>query len=1245
VANFYLTQLSISFLTQAILALAFGLYLISLKNKTRPTVWLTLTMLGTAGFFWGRLVYKSLAPHSALQPYALFIQYLFVPLLVVPLVLFAYQYPFSLPGQQREYKIAAAVMGIGAVVSLIVTVQLAFVQIESRHGFYINFYILVGNLWVILVLLRRSVLLAETADRRHRLAKLWRPQSRTARGARAFGLATVLIVGAALPSILSEAGLLSRSLGNSVQTIVTLTAVFTFAIIYFNYAPEPTSITAKLVGVTLFTVLTVLGLLSFVVAPFYEQAYQNTTLPATPQTIQISPNQAGGYNITPASYSFTPELGRDLGLANNERVRLTLPFTFPFYDQEWSALYISDNGIVTFGSPFYHRATQFGQQAAIAPLLLDLDPEAGGGIFVAETADSVTITWHEIPARHGTETNTFQLTLYANGRIDLSYVAIATDHSYGTDLLHAPWLAGLLPGRQGQQPANLRLNEDLPYSSPGPVGIIEAYQADFHAYLHQQMLPVVFLVIIASLLVVIGIPRFFRVTLLRPLNTLVAGMEQVNEGNLEVNLPVRFTDEIGFVTQSFNGMVTSIKQADQFKDEFLANTSHELRTPLNGIVGLTESLLAGDAGPLSAEQSQNLEMIAAGSRRLVNLVNDILDFSQLKHSELELRPQPTDLHTLVELILALSEPLVQGKPLTLLNDVPTDLPLAHADENRVQQILHNLIGNAIKFSQRGQITVSARPLTDAWLEVCVTDTGIGIPENRLEQIFAPFVQGDGSTAREYGGTGLGLSITRQLVELHGGQIQVTSQVDQGSTFCFTLPVSLGEQFVGKTQTATSTGSVQVVFPQQTVAAVRPAVGVTPEVEPALATSASQFQVLVVDDEPINLQVLKNYLAPHGYEIITAQDGPEALQLVTDGLCPDLVILDVMMPRMTGYETCQRLRQAFPPQSMPVIMLTARNQVYDLVQGFNAGANDYLTKPFSRDELLTRIRSHLQLSQTNRAYGRFVPSEILRFLNRESIIDVQLGDQTEQEMTILFADVRDFTRLSETMTPQENFLFINTLLGRMGPLVRQHNGFIDKYMGDSIMALFPQQADDALQAAIAMQDELKQFNQERVAIGQRAIRMGIGIHTGSLMLGTIGEMQRMEGTAISDAVNTGARIEDLTKEYGVTVLISEATLSQLADSSRYFTRFIDKVRVKGKQGTIDVHELFDTDEQRAVKAALKETFETAVHHFYEREFETAVACLQQVLAQLPDDKISHIYLERARLYSLEGPPAGRDRASR
>jgi two-component system sensor histidine kinase ChiS len=211
--------------------------------------------------------------------------------------------------------------------------------------------------------------------------------------------------------------------------------------------------------------------------------------------------------------------------------------------------------------------------------------------------------------------------------------------------------------------------------------------------------------------------------------------------------------------------------------------------------------------------------------------------------------------------------------------------------------------------------------------------------------------------------------------------------------------------------------------------------------------------LIVDDEPVNLQVLVNHLSLQNYAITQASNGIEALATIENGFKPDLILLDVMMPRMTGYEVCQKIRQQFPANELPVVMLTAKNQVSDLVIGLNVGANDYLTKPISKHELLARIKTHLQLSNINIAYSRFVPHEFLKLLNKESIIEVQLGDQVQKDMSILFSDIRNFTTLSERMTPTENFQFINSYLSRMEPAIRENHGFIDKYIGDGIMALF------------------------------------------------------------------------------------------------------------------------------------------------------------------------------------------------
>jgi signal transduction histidine kinase len=213
-----------------------------------------------------------------------------------------------------------------------------------------------------------------------------------------------------------------------------------------------------------------------------------------------------------------------------------------------------------------------------------------------------------------------------------------------------------------------------------------------------------------------------------------------------------------------------LEQIDRLKDQFLANTSHELRTPLNGIIGITEGLLDQD---LDTDTRYNLGMVVASGKRLASLVNDLLDFSRIRNADLVLRQRPLHLRSLVDVVLQVSFPLTQGKNLKLLNEVNSDLPAAFADEDRLTQVLHNLIGNAIKFTESGFVRVDAQE-KDGQLLLSVTDTGIGIPENKREAIFQEFVQADGSIQREYAGTGLGLSISKYLVEQHGGRMWVES---------------------------------------------------------------------------------------------------------------------------------------------------------------------------------------------------------------------------------------------------------------------------------------------------------------------------------------------------------------------------------------------------------------------------------------------------------------------------------------
>lgn len=460
--------------------------------------------------------------------------------------------------------------------------------------------------------------------------------------------------------------------------------------------------------------------------------------------------------------------------------------------------------------------------------------------------------------------------------------------------------------------------------------------------------------------------------------------QQAKTGDLSLRAPVEPFTEVGQIAERYNLLMESLERMtnkaetmerlDRLKDEFLANTSHELRTPLNGIIGITESMMDGIAGPLTPAQRQNMSLVTSSARRLSSLIDDILDFSKLKHHALTLQIKPLYLPPLVDLVLALSEPLVGSKPLQLINDVEVTMAPIYGDENRVQQILHNLVGNAIKFTDSGTVKISAQVMdhltngtssTAKFVAITVSDTGIGIPENKLKRIFQPFEQADGSISRQYGGTGLGLTVTQQLVALHGGTIEVASQPGEGTSFTFTLPLSEEQpETIHVSQMDERKIAASFMISDQ-----------TPVAETALAPREGDFHILVVDDEPVNRRVLINQLSLQQYNVTEANDGLEALKLIhnQNGHPFDLVVLDVMMPRMSGFDVCREIRRRHSATELPVIMLTAKHQLASLVTSFDAGANDYLTKPFSKVELLVRIKTHLQLNnlrELNASKDRF-----------------------------------------------------------------------------------------------------------------------------------------------------------------------------------------------------------------------------------------------------------------------------------
>ncbi|MEO5906170.1 MAG: adenylate/guanylate cyclase domain-containing protein [Saprospiraceae bacterium] len=271
--------------------------------------------------------------------------------------------------------------------------------------------------------------------------------------------------------------------------------------------------------------------------------------------------------------------------------------------------------------------------------------------------------------------------------------------------------------------------------------------------------------------------------------------------------------------------------------------------------------------------------------------------------------------------------------------------------------------------------------------------------------------------------------------------------------------------------------------------------------------------------------------------------------------------------------------------------------------------------------------------------KFVPIEFIRSLGKESLTDVMLGDQVEKIVTVLFTDIRDFTSLSEKMTPEENFHFISSFNARLGPIIRSNHGFINQYMGDSIMALFPENPEDALYAAIQMQQAVHELNTERNADGLPAIKAGIGMHTGPLIMGITGDEFRMDTATISDTVNTAARIESLTKYYSSPLLLSSETLRQITDREKYLLRHLGKVQLKGKYTLLSIIECLNGNpaEDLQKKTRTLPHFDKAMNYYLEQRFENAIQLFQDIISIDQEDHTAIYFMENALRYLRHGVP--------
>jgi signal transduction histidine kinase len=424
-----------------------------------------------------------------------------------------------------------------------------------------------------------------------------------------------------------------------------------------------------------------------------------------------------------------------------------------------------------------------------------------------------------------------------------------------------------------------------------------------------------------------------------------------------------------------------LERLAKLKDAFLANTSHELRTPLNGILGIAEITLSGAAGALPSGVSRNLGIIRSSARRLGSLVNDILDFSKIRDKGLALRLEAVRLHEVVASVLAMLEPLAVDKDLRMVAEID-DAIWVRADAGRLHQMLTNLVGNAIKFTFSGSVVVRASVL-EGRVHVSIADTGVGIAEADRERIFNSFEQGDGSAAREQSGTGLGLAVTQSLAQLHGGAVRVESRLAHGSTFTFDVEACApgdDETRISRLTRDDAPRSTSARPTQESVVARLPAL------------NGESLRVLVVDDEPVNREVLAQHLGNRGFEVELLSGGQAAIERLADTSkpSPDLVLLDVMMPGTSGYDVLEALRPLRPLEELPILLLTAKAREADLATGYALGASDYLLKPVSFVELDARLSHHTKLVLATRA-ERDELSERRRLQGELATTEAKLAD--------------------------------------------------------------------------------------------------------------------------------------------------------------------------------------------------------------------------------------------------------------
>lgn len=663
----------------------------------------------------------------------------------------------------------------------------------------------------------------------------------------------------------------------------------------------------------------------------------------------------------------------------------------------------------------------------------------------------------------------------------------------------------------------------------------------------------------------------------------------LNQGDVDT-----FASIGSLISATIEGVkVTALKETDRLKTEFFANISHEFRTPITLTVGPLEALLTGRYGEVTERIKKEVEMMLRNQKRLLGFINQILDLAKMESGNVKISYAKTpDFNRFIDQRLEQFQSLADKRGIELIREFDTAVSNCdfYCDQEKIEESLINLLSNAIKFTTKGSITISTK-IERNFLFVSVKDTGTGIVADQIPHIFDRFKQADGSKSREFAGTGIGLALVKQGVELHGGEVIVTSEPGIGTMF--TLKLLLGKIHISADAIIENGSADEPDSALQSIIADlregKSSASITSDVDrindAALKNLRSATPKILYVDDNAELRNFVHGLLKDQYNIFLAVNGKDGFEK-TKQYSVDLIISDLRMPIMTGTELLKKIREGNDTKAIPFVMLTANGGMNTKLEELEGGADDFLVKPFSEAELMARIRNLLNIREQQmlfhsqkaieikKAFSKYVSKDIVEeLLKNEGALELR---GQKYFMSVFFSDIRGFTSFSEKMDPIELSELLNKYFTPMSGVITQHRGTIDKYIGDAIMAMFGaplsyhDHAYQACKAALGCIGALEKLNQEFALKNWPEIKIGIGINTGYMNAGNIGSETIQSYTVIGDSVNLAQRLERLTKEYGVQVIISEFTFALVKD--QFHCRKIGKINANGKKEPVTVYEL-------------------------------------------------------------------------